>query len=134
MPLYIGACSDLMVIQMGAVRESAWCAVERVLAFVLLFSGKIPWVVKPVQEAHDTRMQRTSSGGAPSEEVDVLLDPRNGSLTKESDREYIEVLLALAQNCRSWQRDNRTLSVGQSIIQNWSMPRAARGPVSAPAQ
>ena len=134
MPLYIGACSDLMVIQMGAVRESAWCAVERVLAFVLLFSGKIPWVVKPVQEAHDTRMQRTSSGGALSEEVDVLLDPRNGSLTKESDREYIEVLLALAQNCRSWQRDNRTLSVGQSIIQNWSMPRAARAPVSAPAQ
>jgi len=74
LPLYIGACTDLISIQMGPYRESAWCAVEKVLAFVLLFSGKVPWVIQPLEGTCD--MRRTASGGSPTEEVVALMDPR----------------------------------------------------------
>jgi len=59
-------------------------------------------------------------------------DRREGKLTKESDRAYIEVLLAVAQNCRAWKgSDGRSLDLEGGTTHtktaNWSMPRAVDG-------
>ena len=82
LPLYVGACPMILCHETDEYEERAWTRLERVLSFA--YSGSA--IAMSIKSGFLHRKQRGAK------EKRQLTDPRQGAITKDSDRPILEAL------------------------------------------
>lgn len=114
LPTYVCACTELICFETPDYNERAWCRLERAVAYAFMFSGGLPWVIRPGFKANKASPQ------AIMHEKVTLTDPLQGQLTVETDRPHIENILRIALRSKAseaWGMSRRLCFEGEESTQ-----------------
>mmetsp|Transcript_33872 Transcript_33872/g.79009 ORF Transcript_33872/g.79009 Transcript_33872/m.79009 type:complete len:220 (-) Transcript_33872:141-800(-) len=91
LPAYVSACSGILAYDTAEYRERAWCRVELLMAYAFCATGDVVFTLESGfvdAERGIRKMKREDM---------VLLDPTDGRLTNEGERDIITQLKACAE-------------------------------------